>query len=188
MSEATRQLVVTNIERIWELVASELVAQIKEARNQFLSKLATGDEVVLQVQATGQVRDGEYVQVANWKAQRKDAGEKGMGGKAHTPLDAPGQLELLPREQASPPAAVETPEVDLFELAVKSTRLLGRVSVSLLQRRLGIGYQRALALLQELEAAGVVQSAEDGTLQVIADADGGADDGAGSETEQEMRI
>jgi S-DNA-T family DNA segregation ATPase FtsK/SpoIIIE len=49
---------------------------------------------------------------------------------------------------------------ELFEEAVKVITQYDRASASLLQRRLRIGYARAARLIDELESAGVVGSAE----------------------------
>jgi len=65
------------------------------------------------------------------------------------------QLESLGR-----PA--ESPSDDLYGRAVELTQETNRLSVSLLQRRLGIGYPRAARLMDLLESRGVVISSDDG--------------------------
>lgn len=50
---------------------------------------------------------------------------------------------------------------ELFEDAKKLIVQYDRASASLLQRRLGIGYARAVKLMDELESAKVVASGED---------------------------
>jgi S-DNA-T family DNA segregation ATPase FtsK/SpoIIIE len=45
---------------------------------------------------------------------------------------------------------------ELFEDAVRVVREAGRGSVSLLQRKLRIGYSRASRLVEQLEAAGIL--------------------------------
>ena len=71
----------------------------------------------------------------------------------------------VPEEEfaAAGKAAAETPD-DLMEEAVRAVRAYQHASVSLLQRRLKIGYARAARLMDQLEAAGVVGSA-DGSRQ-----------------------
>jgi S-DNA-T family DNA segregation ATPase FtsK/SpoIIIE len=53
-------------------------------------------------------------------------------------------------------AAAEGSRDDLYVQAVLEVRRTGRASVSLLQRRLRIGYSRAARLIDELEAKGVI--------------------------------
>ncbi len=68
----------------------------------------------------------------------------------------------------------------LFAEATKAVREYRRASVSLLQRRLSIGYSRAARLLDQLEERGVVGPSEDGRSCVVieigdmGDEDGGA--------------
>src|SRR5919198_857157 len=82
-----------------------------------------------------------------------------------------------------PPAELDTPKSDggesenedkLLTEAGKVVREYRRASVSLLQRRLSIGYSRAARLLDQLEEHGVVGPSEDGRSRVVLDA--GADD------------
>jgi DNA segregation ATPase FtsK/SpoIIIE, S-DNA-T family len=82
-----------------------------------------------------------------------------------------------------PPAELDAPKSDggesenedkLLAEAGKVVREYRRASVSLLQRRLSIGYSRAARLLDQLEEHGVVGPSEDGRSRVVLDA--GADD------------
>jgi serine/threonine protein kinase len=57
----------------------------------------------------------------------------------------------------------------LFAEATKAVREYRRASVSLLQRRLSIGYSRAARLLDQLEDRGVVGPSEDGLSRVVLD-------------------
>jgi len=59
----------------------------------------------------------------------------------------------------------------LFAEATKAVREYRRASVSLLQRRLAIGYSRAARLLDQLEERGVVGPSEDGRSRVVLDLD-----------------
>lgn len=56
---------------------------------------------------------------------------------------------------------------DLFDRAVEVAERTGRISVSLLQRRLGIGYPRAARLMDLLEERGVVGASEDGRSREV---------------------
>jgi DNA segregation ATPase FtsK/SpoIIIE-like protein len=54
-------------------------------------------------------------------------------------------------------------EDELYEKAVELVRRLDKASISLLQRRLRIGYTRAARLIDVMEARGVVGPAKDGS-------------------------
>jgi DNA segregation ATPase FtsK/SpoIIIE-like protein len=54
-------------------------------------------------------------------------------------------------------------EDDLYEKSVELVRRLDKASISLLQRRLRIGYTRAARLIDVMEARGVVGPAKDGS-------------------------
>ncbi|MBI4213924.1 MAG: DNA translocase FtsK [Chloroflexi bacterium] len=56
---------------------------------------------------------------------------------------------------------------DLYERAVELAQQTRRMSVSLLQRRLGIGYPRAARLVDLLEERGIIASAEDGRTREV---------------------
>lgn len=56
---------------------------------------------------------------------------------------------------------------DLYERAVDLAQQTRRISVSLLQRRLGIGYPRAARLVDLLEERGIISSAEDGRTREV---------------------
>lgn len=56
---------------------------------------------------------------------------------------------------------------DLYDRAVELAQRTGRISVSLLQRRLGIGYPRAARLVDLLEERGIISSAEDGRTREV---------------------
>jgi S-DNA-T family DNA segregation ATPase FtsK/SpoIIIE len=53
-------------------------------------------------------------------------------------------------------AAYPASRDELYNQALEEVRKTGRASVSLLQRRLRIGYSRAARIIEELEAGGVV--------------------------------
>jgi S-DNA-T family DNA segregation ATPase FtsK/SpoIIIE len=54
-------------------------------------------------------------------------------------------------------------EDEMYDEAVELVRRLGKASVSLLQRRLRIGYTRAARLIDVMEERGVVGPAESGS-------------------------
>jgi len=89
-----------------------------------------------------------------------------------------------------PPAELDAPKSEdgekenedkLLAEAGKVVREYRRASVSLLQRRLSIGYSRAARLLDQLEEHGVVGPSEDGRSRVVLDA--GADESTEASTE-----
>ncbi|HVC79429.1 MAG TPA: DNA translocase FtsK [Chloroflexota bacterium] len=95
-------------------------------------------------------------------------------------------LEKIPDAELEPPAKDEESDSDdkLLRDAVKVLREYNRASVSLLQRRLSIGYTRAARLLDTLEDRGIVGPSEDGRSRIVLatrdveldDGDGGGDD------------
>ncbi|HVA89096.1 MAG TPA: DNA translocase FtsK [Chloroflexota bacterium] len=91
-------------------------------------------------------------------------------------------LERIPDAELEPPAKDEESDSDdkLLRDAVKVLREYNRASVSLLQRRLSIGYTRAARLLDTLEDRGVVGPSEDGRSRIVlATRDVELDDGSG---------
>ncbi len=62
--------------------------------------------------------------------------------------------EMMPGEEET--AVVDDPEDDLYEQAVELVREAQTASVSLLQRRLRVGYTRAARLVDMMEARGIV--------------------------------
>ena len=74
-------------------------------------------------------------------------------------------------------------EEELLEKAIETVRAEGKASVSLLQRRLRIGYARAARLIDEMEAQGIIGADQGGgrarpilVTQADDDADPTADD------------
>ena len=92
-----------------------------------------------------------------------------LGGEAtapHPALQAERQSPGLPLKQASMWEEIEEEgeaSDDLFEEAVAIVREMRRASISLLQRRLRIGYGRAARLVDQLEERGIVGPAVAGS-------------------------
>jgi S-DNA-T family DNA segregation ATPase FtsK/SpoIIIE len=92
------------------------------------------------------------------------------------------QDEQPPWEEALKQEAMLADRDDLIEQAIKIVRDSRRVSASLLQRRLRIGYPRAARLIDELEELGIVGPAQGGgrEREVISGPD---DEGSGYKVE-----
>jgi S-DNA-T family DNA segregation ATPase FtsK/SpoIIIE len=77
----------------------------------------------------------------------------------------PGQETLqqpLWNDVAAMEAAAEGRD-DLYRQAVEEVRKSGKASISLLQRRLRIGYSRAARLIDQMEADGIIGPEQGGT-------------------------
>ena len=87
------------------------------------------------------------------------------------------EMERIPAADLDAPAKEEESEGDdkLMNEALGVLREYKRASVSLLQRRLSIGYTRAARLLDTLEERGIVGPSEDGRSRVVLES---ADDGS----------
>jgi S-DNA-T family DNA segregation ATPase FtsK/SpoIIIE len=96
---------------------------------------------------------------------------------------APDKLDHLLEEAAEEGAAAgrQAEEDPLYEAARELAIQHSRVSTSLLQRRLHIGYPRAARLIDELEANNVVGPAESGQSRQVLIDDEVADDGFGED-------
>jgi len=109
--------------------------------------------------------------VHHWKIQTAKARPASVGPAVQKPLwdDMIAQVEKEERTRRDP----------LFEDAVGLVRKQGRASISLLQRRLGIGYSRAARLIDRMEDDGIVGPYEGaGTLRevLLPTADAGDDE------------
>jgi S-DNA-T family DNA segregation ATPase FtsK/SpoIIIE len=89
------------------------------------------------------------------------------------------EIERIPEADLDAPAPKDE-QVDsddkLLNDAIRVLREYRRASVSLLQRRLSIGYTRAARLLDVLEERGVVGPSEDGRSRVVLDVGEALDD------------
>ncbi|MEN8098303.1 MAG: DNA translocase FtsK, partial [Chloroflexota bacterium] len=105
-----------------------------------------------------------------WRRQRLDAVEAGKQERAAKKDDEPEKeppkqqplweeiIELEEQEQAKD-------QDELYDQAVETVRSIGKASVSLLQRRLRIGYTRAARLIDEMEERGIVGPHPGGSRQ-----------------------
>lgn len=106
--------------------------------------------------------------VRHWKGMRvlggpDLAGVSGVRGLATAPPLEPGQAIQRPLwEEMIEQERKAAQRDDLYEEAVKVVREAGRASVSLLQRRLRIGYSRAARLIDLLEEEGIIGPDEGG--------------------------
>lgn len=80
---------------------------------------------------------------------------------------APEKLDHLLDEATEGDAEQMPPEDPLFDAAKDLAQQHSRVSTSLLQRRLHVGYPRAARLVDMLEAAGIVGPAEGGQSRIV---------------------
>jgi hypothetical protein len=101
------------------------------------------------------VADEETMRIVNhWKAQAPATEDS-------SPWGAPGwELPSLPDDATT--VEQDEPVDDLLDQAEGIVRDYGRGSISLLQRRLRIGYSRAARLIDLLEERGVIGQAENG--------------------------
>jgi S-DNA-T family DNA segregation ATPase FtsK/SpoIIIE len=117
------------------------------------------------------VSDAEVHNIVRyWKGMR--GAETALAG--HVPAEAlPSHQPLLFDDLGEKDAAGENaPEDDLLGRAIEVVRLQRRASISLLQRRLRIGYTRAARLIDLMEEKGIVGPAEEGSRwrEVLVDA------------------
>ncbi len=112
--------------------------------------------------------DGDFALFAGETAKLLADLVEALGGAAEgdAPVTRPAAGDEPVREQRVVTKLGEIPEGDgsasdpLYENAVTVVRVNQRVSISLVQRHLRIGYNRAARLLEAMEAAGVVGSTQ----------------------------
>jgi len=107
------------------------------------------------------VSDRELRRLVNyWKGasdrHRKDRIESGDSSQAEPMVQQPLWEEMIQKEEEA------AQRDELFDEAVRIVRESKRASISYLQRRLSIGYNRAGRLIDNLEAVGIIGPAQTG--------------------------
>jgi len=72
------------------------------------------------------------------------------------------QMEFLAEEEEQEGEAIEEPYDEMYDQAVQLVTESGQASISWVQRRLRVGYNRAARIVERMEREGVVSSAEGG--------------------------
>ena len=108
--------------------------------------------------------------VADWRRRGSPEFIEGL-------LDEGGQTPVTAQELQSASSADDDPESDaLYDEAVHYVCTSRRASISSVQRKLRIGYNRAARLIETMEATGVVSSmGTNGQREVLAPPPPGAD-------------
>jgi S-DNA-T family DNA segregation ATPase FtsK/SpoIIIE len=133
--------------------------------------LGRGDMLFQSPDAPAPVRmQGAYVSEAELGRLIRHWKQQGAGVPAGVPLEAPAAEALpagAPLKQAPLWDGIEEEEAEggdeLFDEAVRIVREMRRASISLLQRRMRIGYTRAARLMDDLEEKGIVGPAQQGS-------------------------
>jgi len=134
--------------------------------------LGRGDMLYLAPDASQPIRlQGAFVSDAEtrrliryWKGARGTQ-EQEKAGKKGAPQQPPPSVTQPPlwKELQKPPrVSRQEPEDALWEEAVAIVRKTRRASISLLQRRLRIGYTRAARLIDRMEEKGIIGPATEG--------------------------
>jgi S-DNA-T family DNA segregation ATPase FtsK/SpoIIIE len=100
------------------------------------------------------ISDGELQKLVNyWRGFRSSA-----------PLPPGAALTQQPLwEEVAAAEAAAGDRDDMYRQAVEEVRKSGRASISLLQRKLRIGYSRAARMIDQMEAEGIVGPETGGT-------------------------
>jgi S-DNA-T family DNA segregation ATPase FtsK/SpoIIIE len=103
------------------------------------------------------VSDHELNQLVRFWQSSVPAPERG----ARPPIQMPADLiQQSLWEEYQTPEDEDNDEDELLEKAIAEVRAHGKASVSLLQRRLRIGYARAARLIDEMESQGIIGADE----------------------------
>ena len=133
--------------------------------------LGRGDMLFQSPEAPAPVRmQGAYVSEAELNRLIRHWTQQGAGAPASATLEAPPGEAIpagAPLKQAPLWDGMEAEEAEagdeLFDEAVRIVREMRRASISLLQRRMRIGYTRSARLMDELEEKGIVGPAQHGS-------------------------
>jgi S-DNA-T family DNA segregation ATPase FtsK/SpoIIIE len=93
----------------------------------------------------------------------RDLAFKPLDTSAPRPKSRPAQRPLWDNEDVDEEDESGLGEDELYDQAVELIQRLNKASISLLQRRLRIGYTRAARLIDRMEAEGIVGPAESGS-------------------------
>jgi len=107
------------------------------------------------------VSDQELNRLVRFWRNMVPGAERSPRGPVEMPTDLVQQPLWEEYKQMGQSLAKKKDEDDLLEKAIEEVRAEGRASVSLLQRRLRVGYARAARLIDEMEARGII-GADDG--------------------------
>jgi DNA segregation ATPase FtsK/SpoIIIE-like protein len=156
---------IMNIVRYWKMQAINQPGSVQQITN--LGVSAKPDTTTHEVRPRGdRVRQQAFWDAAN---QGDGAGQQAPPSQqqyrdATTGFDLPGDFGSNDVELDENAITGDTDEDDeLYEQAVELVRRLNKASVSLLQRRLRIGYTRAARLIDVMEARGVVGGPKEGS-------------------------
>ena len=132
--------------------------------------LGRGDMLFQSPDAPAPVRmQGAYVSEAELGRLIRQWKQQALGASAPSALEAHAATlpEGAPLKQAPLWEEMEAEEAEggdeLFDEAVRVVREMRRASISLLQRRMRIGYTRAARLMDDLEEKGIVGHAQQGS-------------------------
>lgn len=113
-----------------------------------------------------------YLKLADFWLQyyQRDTLERNVVNGANMPVideDEAEDSDEPPEDLDDPDEVIEDPDEDEITAATLLVRQENKASISLLQRRLKLGYSRAARLMDALEAAGVVGPLENGMREVL---------------------
>lgn len=153
---------IDNIVRYWKMQALEHPDSVQNITN--LGVSAKPDSPTHEVRPRGdRVRQQAFWDAANAEQEATAPASPSAYRDATTGFDLPDQFgdDVELDENA---ITGDTDEDDeLYEQAVELVRRLNKASVSLLQRRLRIGYTRSARLIDVMEARGVIGPAKEGS-------------------------
>jgi DNA segregation ATPase FtsK/SpoIIIE, S-DNA-T family len=94
------------------------------------------------------------------KYWRRQAGNETIAARG--PVESPGPLKQQALWSELAPKEAVDPDEEMLQRAIEVVRSQERASISLLQRRLRIGYARAARLIDQLEEQGIIGPEESG--------------------------
>ncbi len=137
---------INNITRYWKGQMSD-----DDVASKPISTLVLDHSIAENGRSVMPSNDRQQIQQAFWDRDQR-SGANGNGSSSAT-ISSSGGDDDIPDDQ----------EDELYEEAVEMVRRLNKASVSLLQRRLRIGYTRAARLIDRMEEEGIVGPAVEGS-------------------------